>query len=195
MVVALETVVKQLTDSGIIASTKLTHFVPPKASPKNAEALVRELCKEKLLTTFQAKQVFAGKAKALVLGNYTLLDKIGAGGMGQVFKASHRRMERVVAIKTLPASLLKDASAAARFQREVVAAAKLNHPNIVAAYDADEANGIHFLVMEYVEGSDLAVLVKKNGPLPVEKALSYPSLIAQHFDCLLCESYNLSLVL
>ena len=59
------------------------------------------------------------------------------------------------------------------FEREVEAAAKLSHPNIVAAYDADEANGVHFLVMEYVEGSDLSALVKKNGPFPVAKAVNY----------------------
>ena len=93
--------------------------------------------------------------------------------MGQVFKAEHRRMKRVVAIKMLPPAVTKDAAASARFQREVEAAAKLSHPNIVAAYDADEANGVHFLVMEYVEGKDLSVLVKQDGPFSVEKAVSY----------------------
>ena len=93
--------------------------------------------------------------------------------MGQVFKAEHRRMNRIVAIKMLPPAMTKDAAAVARFQREVEAAAKLRHPNIVAADDADEANGVHFLVMEYVEGSDLSALVKKNGPFPVAKAVNY----------------------
>ena len=65
--------------------------------------------------------------------------------------------------------MMKNAAVVARFEREVTAAAKLNHPNIVTAFDADKANGVHFLVMEYVEGSDLAALVKKNGPLPVEQ--------------------------
>ncbi len=173
MAVDLETVVKQLADSGIIAPGKLENFVPPKASPKDGEALLRELHKQKLLTTFQAQQFAQGRAKALILGNYTLIDKIGAGGMGQVFKAEHRRMKRLVAIKMLPKAMLKDAAAAARFQREVEAAAKLRHTNIVAADDADEANGVHFLVMEYVEGSDLSALVKKNGPFPVAKAINY----------------------
>ena len=86
--------------------------------------------------------------------------------MGQVFKALHRRMERVVAIKMLPPAMTKDAAAAARFQREVVAAAKLCHPNIVSAYDADQANGVHFLVMEYVEGKDLSAMVKKRRSVP-----------------------------
>ena len=82
-------------------------------------------------------------------------------------------MKRVVAIKMLPPAVTKDAAAAARFQREVEAAAKLSHPNIVAAYDADEANGAHFLVMEYVEGKDLSAIVKKDGPFPVAKAVDY----------------------
>src|SRR5271170_129774 len=169
----LETVVKQLEDSGIVAAGKLKDFVPPNASPKTAEELVAELVKQKHLTKFQAQHVAAGKTKSLILGAYTILDKIGAGGMGQVFKATHRKMKRIVAIKMLPAAMTRDAAALARFQREVEAAARLRHTNIVAADDAAEANGVHFLVMEYVEGKDLSVLVKKNGPFPVAKALNY----------------------
>jgi len=173
MALNLETVVKQLTDSGIIAPGKLEDFVPPKAAPKDGEALLRELHKQGLLTKFQAQQVAAGKARALLLGEYTILDKIGAGGMGQVFKAVHRRMDRTVAIKMLPPAMTKDAASMARFEREVRAAAKLSHPNIVAAYDAGQANNVHFLVMEYVEGNDLSALVKKDGPFPVAKAVNY----------------------
>ncbi len=173
MTVALETLVKQLSDSGIVAPTKLENFVPPKAHPKSIEELVNELLKQNCLTAFQAKQIAAGKAKALVLGNYLIADKIGAGGMGQVFKAEHRRMHRTVAIKMLPPAMVKDPAALARFEREVTAAAKLTHPNIVGAFDADEANGVHFLVMEYVEGHDLSALVKKNGPMSVANATNY----------------------
>jgi serine/threonine protein kinase/Leucine-rich repeat (LRR) protein len=173
MAVALEQFVKQLTDSGVIAPGKLENFVPPKAYPKDAQELAKQLVQSKQLTKFQAQEIYAGRARGLILGNYTLLEKIGSGGMGQVFKAQHRRMERVVAIKMLPATTVKDAAAAARFQREVVAAAKLSHPNIVAAYDADEAGGIHFLVMEYAQGSDLSALVKKNGPISADKAVNY----------------------
>ena len=173
MAVALEQFVKQLADSGVIAPGKLENFVPPKATPKDAQELARQLVKSKHLTKFQAQEIYQGRAKSLILGNYTILDKIGAGGMGQVFKAQHRRMDRIVAIKMLPKNVAKDAATVARFEREVRAAAKLSHPNIVAAYDADEANGVHFLVMEYVEGSDLSALVKKNGPLSVAKAVNY----------------------
>ncbi len=173
MAANLETVIKQLADSGIIAPGKLENFIPPKADPKTAEELVAALVKSEDLTAFQGQQVKAGKAKALILGAYTILDKIGAGGMGQVFKAEHRKMGRLVAIKMLPPAMTKDAAAIARFEREVEAAAKLRHPNIVAADDAAEANGAHFLVMEYVEGKDLSALVKKNGPFPVNKAVNY----------------------
>ncbi|MDX1946189.1 MAG: protein kinase [Pirellulaceae bacterium] len=173
MAATLESIVKQLEDSGIVAPGKLQEFIPPKANPKTVEELLRELFKQNHLTKFQAQQVAQGKAKALILGGYTILDRIGAGGMGQVFKAQHRRMDRIVAIKMLPAAMTKDAAAVARFEREARAAAKLNHPNIVTAYDADQANGAHFLVMEYVEGTDLSVLVKKHGTLAGSKALNY----------------------
>ncbi len=173
MPVPLEQFVKHLEDSGILAGDTLGDFLPPKASPKDAEDLARELVRHKKLTKFQAEEVYKGKGKSLTLGNYVLMEKIGAGGMGQVFKAEHRRMHRMVAIKLLPAAMTKDKAAIARFEREVTAAARLRHPNIIAADDADQANGVHFLVMELVDGSDLSALVKKNGPFPVDKAVNY----------------------
>ena len=173
MAVALEQFVKQLQDSGVIAPGSWRTSFRPKAHPKDAQELARQLVQQKQLTRFQAQEIYLGRAKSLFLGNYTLLDKLGAGGMGQVFQAEHRRMKRLVAIKMLPRSMMRDAAAAARFQREVEAAAKLSHPNIVAAHDADEASGVHFLVMEYIEGADLAAIVKKSGPLPVPQAVNY----------------------
>jgi len=173
MAVSLEQFASQLKDCGILADDTLLDFLPPKANPRSAEELAKELILRKKLTKFQAEEVSKGKGKSLTLGNYVLLEKIGAGGMGQVFKAWHRRMDRLVAVKLLPPTMTKDKAAIARFDREVKAAAKLRHTNIVAADDADEANGVHFLVMELVEGSDLSALVKKNGPLSVDKTLSY----------------------
>lgn len=173
MAVALEQFVKQLLDSGILAGEALREFLPPNAAPKNAEELARELVRQRKLTKFQATQLWQGKGKSLVLGNYVLLDKIGQGGMGAVYKALHRRMKRLVAIKMLPPQMMKDAAAEARFEREVQAAAKLRHPNIVAADDSDCADGVHFLVMECVDGSDLSALIRKNGPLPVNQAVNF----------------------
>lgn len=173
MAVPLEKFVKQLEDSGIIAGDTLKDFLPPKSEPKTAEELALELVRQKKLTKFQAEEVSKGKGKSLTLGNYVLMEKIGAGGMGQVFKAEHRRMHRIVAVKVLPANTMKDPATIARFEREVTAAAKLRHPNIIAADDADQADDVHFLVMEYVDGSDLSALVKKNGPFPVDKAVNF----------------------
>ena len=158
-------------DAGEAASSLAS--LPPDQQPADGEALARELVKQKKLTKFQAEQLYAGKGKSLTLGNYVILDMLGQGGMGMVLKARHRRMDRVVALKVMSPAAVKSAEAVKRFHREAQAAAKLTHPNIVAAYDADEAQGTHFLVMQFVEGSDLSVLVKKNGPLPVEQAIQY----------------------
>ena len=149
------------------------NFLPPNAAPKDPGDLAKQLIKQNLLTKYQAQEVYQGRGKVLVIGGYTILDKIGAGGMGQVFKAQHRRMDRIVAIKMLPASFTKDASAIARFERETKAAAKLLHSNIVTAFDADQAGGACFLVMEYVEGIDLAQRVQRQGRLHVAEAVDY----------------------
>ena len=109
--------------------------------------------------------------KIKVLGEYLILGRIGAGGMGQVYKAQHQRMKRVVALKVLPPRAVMTPNYVRRFSREVQAAAQLRHPNIVTAFDAGEQQGIHYLVMEYVQGSDLHSLLREHGPLDVESAL------------------------
>jgi WD40 repeat protein len=104
---------------------------------------------------------------------YRVHGLLGVGGMGAVFQAEHRLMERPVALKVLVRGLIDDPAAVERFRREVKAAARLSHPNIVQAFDADQAGAAHFLVMEYVEGTDLARLVAERGPLPVARACDY----------------------
>src|SRR5262249_54361560 len=130
------------------------------------------LVERETLTELQADQILKGHGPALVLGDYLLLEKLGVGGMGQVFKARHRKMERLVAVKVMSPAAMKDETAVKRFQREVRAAAKLEHPNIVTAYDAGEHRGVHYLAMQYVEGSDLSTLVKRQGPLSVDQAVN-----------------------
>jgi hypothetical protein len=104
---------------------------------------------------------------------YRVLGVLGAGGMGVVYKAVHRLMDRVVAVKVLRRHLTDRPGLVGRFRREVRAAARLSHPNIVTAYDADQAGETHFLVMEYVEGTSLDREVERRGPLPVGEACEY----------------------
>ncbi|MFO1041724.1 MAG: SUMF1/EgtB/PvdO family nonheme iron enzyme [Planctomycetaceae bacterium] len=160
--------------SGLLSAEELQTFwdqLPEDQRPNEASAYANLLVQKSLLTEYQKSELLAGRDKNLVLGNYVILAKLGQGGMGMVLKAIHRRMERVVAIKVMSPEGMKSPDAVQRFHREVKAAAKLSHPNIVAAHDADEAKGTHFLVMEYVEGTDLSILVKKNGPFPVDQAI------------------------
>jgi serine/threonine protein kinase len=121
------------------------------------------------LTPFQARQLCAGEGRRLTLGQYRLLDELGRGGMGSVYKALHTIMDRVVAIKVILPELVQNSLGVEWFRREVRAVTQLHHPNIVMAYDANEAEGLHFLVMEYVEGINLDAMVKRHGPLGVSQ--------------------------
>ncbi len=174
MTIPLDQFMRQLDDSALMSADTVAALIdslPAEKKPQDGEQLAKELVRQKKLTPYQAQQIYAGKGRSLVLGNYVILDKLGQGGMGLVLKAEHRRMERLVALKVLSPKVTKTPDALRRFQREVKAAAQLTHPNIVIAYDADEAAGTHFFVMEYVDGSDLSSLVKKQGPLPLDLAL------------------------
>ena len=155
MAMPLDTFVGQVVESQLLTADELRLFIEgcrQDKRPQDGEQLARELVKQKKLTAYQAKAIYQGKGKSLMLGNYRILDKLGQGGMGMVLKAEHRRMERLVALKVLSPQFVKDPGALQRFLREVKAAARLSHPNIVTAYDADDVQGTHFLVMEYVEG-------------------------------------------
>ncbi len=104
---------------------------------------------------------------------YEVAELIGRGGMGDVYKAQHKLMNRPVALKVIKPELVQNESAVRRFHREVQAAARLHHGNIVAAYDAEQAGHLHFLVMEFVDGVDLDQVVRQRGALPVELACDY----------------------
>jgi len=104
---------------------------------------------------------------------YRVVKFLGAGGMGAVYQAEHRVMGRSVALKVIDRGLLSHPTAVERFRREVRAAARLAHPNIVAAFDAGQAGELHFLVMEYLDGISLARLVERDGPLPIHRACDF----------------------
>ena len=132
--------------------------------------LAKELARRGWLTGYQVKEVYKGRAKDLIVGPYRVLDLLGEGGMGRVFKAHHTRLGRDVALKVIRKEKLSNPVAVQRFHQEVRAAATLQHPNVVLAFDADEADGLHFFSMELVDGTDLTKLVRQNGPMPVELA-------------------------
>ena len=104
------------------------------------------------------------------ISHYKITEKIGEGGMGEVYRAQDTTLKREVAIKVLPEQFTQDTERLARFQREAQVLASLNHPNISAIHSLEHSDGVHFLAMELVEGETLAERVAK-GPLPVEEAL------------------------
>ena len=134
------------------------------------EQLANRLVDEGLLNRWQATELLRGHSK-FYLGPYRLLDSIGQGGMGQVYKAEHTIMGRIVAVKVLP---LHKASpeAITGFMREIRAQAQLDHSNLVRALDAGYDRKVHYLVTEYVPGTDLRKLVRKQGRLSMSAAAS-----------------------
>ncbi len=134
------------------------------------KSLAGELIRRGWLTPFQVNQIFQGRASELLLESYVLLERIGEGGMGQVFKARNWKLNRLVALKLIRKERLNNLEVIRRFQREVRASAQLNHPNVVHAYDCGECGDRHFYVMEYVDSTNLAQLVRRDGPLSVDLA-------------------------
>ena len=143
-------------------------LLPPEAS-KTAGVLIRD----GFLTHFQADNIMQGRWRRFTIGKYKVLEKIGSGGMGQVYLCEHKLMRRRVAVKVLPTAKAEDDAARDRFYREARAVAALDHPNIVHAYDIDQDEKLHFLVMEYVDGANLQEIVKRSGPMDIGRACHY----------------------
>jgi serine/threonine protein kinase len=166
-----------VSKSGVVEEKKLTTYLEraraaqslPAEPPKLAGVLVRD----GLLTQFQAEQFLQGKWRRFTIGKYKVLEKLGAGGMGSVYLCEHKLMRRRVAVKVLPTAKAEDTSSLERFYREARAVAALDHPNIVRAYDIDQDDRLHFLVMEHVDGSSLQEIIKKVGPMDVLRACHY----------------------
>ncbi|VTR96872.1 protein kinase domain-containing protein [Tuwongella immobilis] len=151
----------------------------------NRDAAISALVEAKLLTTFQAYRLRYGSCEGLVLGNYRLIDRIGAGGMATVFRAEHRRLRQAVAIKVYVASADQDPRSLTRFYTEARAIARLQHPHILHAIDAGEVLvqqvPWHYFVTELIPGRNLETIVQDDGPLDPPQACS---LIHQIADAL-----------
>lgn len=175
--------VPELTVAGLVELLKCYRVLPddqlaevtgtlaPQYS--QARALARTLLNRGWLTAFQLNQLFLGNAHNLLLRPYLLVERLGEGGTGHVFKARHLQLHRPVALKIIRRELLAEPDVVRRFYREIQLISQLTHPHVVHAYDAGPVGETHFLVMEYVRGDDLAKHVRHVGPLPAAAAIDY----------------------
>lgn len=122
------------------------------------------------LTTKRRRKDTPIFAEGQLIGKYRIIKLVGKGGMGQVFQARHAKLDRIVALKTLTQAHVPLPESLERFEREMKAVARLDHPNIVRAFDADETDGVHYFVMEYLEGESVAKILKTSGAMPVAEA-------------------------
>ncbi len=151
-------------------------LVPHFADPLG---LAEHLVRIEWLTPYQYEMLFAGEWEMLSIGCYTLLDRLGCGGVGEVYKAWDSVRGRVVALKVLRRHLATREDAVRQFERELEVLPRLNHPNVIRTFEANKAGNLHYFAMEYVEGRDLYRFVQEAGPLPVEYASDYIRQVAQ----------------
>lgn len=184
MPASLDTYLHAVLNSGLLTEDRLNETLRamPMGAAPDPLSLAARLEASNLLTRWQNELLLAGKYKGFFLGKYRLQSLLGAGGMGQVFHAEHTLMRRPVAIKVLPKKFLADADAVERFHREAQAIAAVDHPNIVHAFSVDNEGDLHYLVMEYVAGQDLARRVQSKGPLPCAKAADFIRQAADGLD-------------
>ncbi|HWB00708.1 MAG TPA: serine/threonine-protein kinase, partial [Pirellulales bacterium] len=168
-----------LRASGLVEAEPLSQSLAALAESQGPDAahdpatVAEHLVTAGLITRWQADRLLEGRNKGFFLGNYRMLRLLGSGGMSSVFLAEHKHMRQLRAIKVLPKHRIDDSSYLERFYLEAQAAARLDHPNIVRAYDVANEGTTHYLVMEYVEGRDLQNTVKEDGPLPFATAAEY----------------------
>ena len=153
------------------------------AESGDAEAFAQSLVSARTLTSFQADAVMRRRTSALVIGDYHVLGVVGSGGMGQVYKARHRILDRNVAIKVMHTAKAANPQLVQRFYREARAVARLTHKNIVTAYDAGETAGGLYLAMEFVDGDDLSQIVAARGPLAIDQAVNVTLQAARGLAC------------
>ncbi len=142
-------------------------------------ALAEYLVEIDWLTAYQVRVLFSGHWGDLTIGSYQVLDRLGEGGISEVFKAWDTLRGRVVALKVLRQHLARKTDALRQFQRELQAITRLSHPNVIKTFDANQVGALHYFAMEFVEGMDLDHFVQQVGPLPVEQACDFVRQVAQ----------------
>jgi serine/threonine-protein kinase len=141
--------------------------------PFEPRELASRLIKEGILTEYQARRLLAGKAHGLSFGKYVILDRIGSGSMGRVYKAQHILMGRTVALKIIAPEVVTNPRIVSRFQREMKLVGRLDHPNVIRAFDADRIGDQLYIVMEYIPGMSLGQKFRSRGPMPAPDVVNY----------------------
>jgi serine/threonine-protein kinase len=160
-----------IRSSGVLAEKQLAEIrakVLQGEYPFDSVELAERLVDEEILTSYQAKKFLGNRPHGLVVGRYIILDRIGSGSMGRVYKARHPMMDRIVALKIISPEIASNDRVVARFQREMKLVGRLDHPNVVRAFDADQHNRVLYIVMEYVPGQSLGERLKKGAIPPLE---------------------------
>jgi eukaryotic-like serine/threonine-protein kinase len=183
---SVEELLQLIRKSGMVDEGRLTGYLQRRNKGRGIPSDPREaadsMVADGILTNFQSEQFLLGKWRGFTIGKFKLLERVGVGGMGQVFLCEHMFMKRRVAIKVLPPAKAEQPAALGRFYREARAAGSLEHPNIVRTHDIDQDGNLHFIVMEYVDGSNLLEIVKKFGPMNITRALFYTRQVASGLD-------------
>ena len=167
--------ISALRKSGILGDRELAEIrekVLRGTYPIDPVALAERLVEQKVLTAYQARRLLSNKPHGLLVGRYIILDRIGSGSMGRVYKAHHQMMDRIVALKIIAPEIASNQKVVARFQREMKLVGRLDHPNVVRAFDADQINRVLYIVMEFVPGQSLGDRLKK-GPIPPAEMFDY----------------------
>jgi len=174
---------RNLRRSGLFSPAQLAHARELLPMTDRGRLVARALVEQGLLTRFQAERVLVGRTDGFLLDQYVILEELGRGGMGRVYKARHRTMGRLVALKVLAPELTRTERARAMFLREVRAVAQLAHPNLVAAFDANLVADRYYLVLEFVDGPNLEQLLRASGPLAVGQACDFVRQAASGLQC------------
>jgi serine/threonine protein kinase len=174
---SVEELLQLIRKSGMIDEAKLGSYLQrrefARGLPSDPRDFADDLVRDGVLTYFQAEQYLLGKWRGFTIGKFKLLERVGVGGMGQVFLCEHMFMKRRVAVKVLPPAKAEQPAALGRFYREARAAGSLQHNNVVRTHDIDQDGNLHFIVMDYVDGADLLSIVKKFGQMNIDRAVSY----------------------
>lgn len=173
MPLTVEQFITRLSSSKLMGAAEIQQFLESQGETgqtSDVHDLARRLVQQEILTMFQANALITGKTQKLVLGGYILVDRIGCGAMGEVFRAYHRETQQRAALKVLPSKAMTSQETVQRFHREMTIAAKLTHANIVACLGSGEDEGTHYIALEYVDGADLSKVIKAQSTLAVAKA-------------------------